>query len=181
MYIFSKVITSNVVNDDVIFFFVGFFLFMVPVDITRVQNLLQLRNLLALVIFNFEVRVRFRSLFLSLPEPLDEGGGLVMDLLRQLLGHILLGHLLGPLNDDFFVKNVLFIELIEDKMNLGKKGGLIGVNSFLNPPDQIFLTFSPVKRRSSSAFFLICFSLNILSLKRSSQRTKGALFLISSL
>ena len=30
------VITSNVVNDDVIFFFVGFFLFMVPVDIIRV-------------------------------------------------------------------------------------------------------------------------------------------------
>merc|ERR1719189_684422 len=41
--------------------------------------------------------------------------------------------------------------------------------------------FSWVNRSSSLAYLLICFSLNILSLKRSSQRTTGALFLISNL
>jgi len=98
------------VNFVIIVVFIGRLLLLVLIDVVgrlRSFGLLQLGDLCALVIFNFHLIVRFRSLFLGFLEPLDEGGGLVMDLLGQLLRHILLGHLLGPLKDDFFLKNVL--------------------------------------------------------------------------
>ena len=103
--------------------------------------------------------VRLRSLFLSLLKPLDERSSLVVDLLSELLGDVLLGHLLGPLQDDLLLKHVFLEELFEDVghlklvtinlsamlkqsyVNLRKERSLEGLNSFLNPSDQILLTF----------------------------------------
>ena len=82
-----------------------------------------------------------------------------MDLLSELLGDVLLGHLLGPLQDDLLLKHVLLEELFKDvghlklvtinpppmlkhaNVNLRKERSLEGLNSFLNPSDQILLTF----------------------------------------
>ena len=103
--------------------------------------------------------VRLRSLFFSLLKPLDERSSLVVDLLSELLGDVLLGHLLGPLQDDLLLKHVLLEKLFEDVghlrlvtinlsamlkqsyVNLRKERSLEGLNSFLNPSDQILLTF----------------------------------------
>ena len=87
------------------------------------------------------VTVRLRSLFFSLLKPLDERSSLVVDLLSELLGDVLLGHLLGPLQDDLLLKHVLLEELLENVGHLRKKRSLEGLDSFLNSSDQILLTF----------------------------------------
>ena len=64
-----------------------------------------------------------------------------MDLLSELLGDVLLGHLLGPLQDDLLLQHILLEELLENVGHLRKEHSLEGLDSFLNPSDQILLTF----------------------------------------
>ena len=78
----------------------------------------------------------------------EEGDGFLLFLI----------YLLGPLKDDLFLKNILLKEFLEDvrhlnrkcegrkdvivlPTNLRKKCSLVGLDSFLDSSNQIFLTF----------------------------------------
>lgn len=61
-----------------------------------------------------------------------------------------------PLNEDFFIQDVLVVECLEDVRNFRQKGVLVLVSHYLlKPAQQVFLSFRILVRKLQNGKFVM--------------------------